>query len=330
MKAIILKTAAILLLLAGGFASCEEEERNKDNTCLLLDNIEILYSDIPPALYRDLVFIDDTTGYAISEGYVVKTTDGGKCWNSQSLPINTNVGKIQFTDENTGYITGGDNTFGVLFKTIDGGARWNTIYLNSLEIPSGMFFINNDTGFITGKGLFAKTTDGGKNWIDLKTEDIFMYNDVKFKNTKDGTVTSMNGVYLQTSDGGETWNSFKYNTTDHLYNIYFADNATYVTSNASSILLDLDNNKEIISLKGSTQKFVFFDSKKSIAVSHYWEGEVPNGILFITANSWKTYCSKELSMVASSVFAAITKMSESKAMILCKRFHTTEVMIINF
>ncbi|MDR0420801.1 MAG: hypothetical protein LBH30_05040, partial [Prevotellaceae bacterium] len=140
MKKTILKTAAILLIFAGSFSSCEKEENNKDNTCLL-DNMEILSSDIPNALYRDLIFIDDTTGYAISEGFVVKTTDGGKCWNSQSLPINTNVGKIQFTDKHTGYITGGDNTFGVLFKTIDGGEHWNTIYLNSLEMPSGMFFI---------------------------------------------------------------------------------------------------------------------------------------------------------------------------------------------
>jgi photosystem II stability/assembly factor-like uncharacterized protein len=318
-------------------SSCGNDDKNdENNTGILLDSVEILFSDIPYAEYRDLIFTDDTTGYAISEGFVVKTTDGGKSWNAQALPVNAVVVKIQFTDKHTGYIiTGINNTYGtLLFKTVDGGAHWDTIHLNLLGgMPSGMFFIDNNTGFITGSNLFAKTTDGGEHWTDLRKENIFLYNDVNFKNDRDGTVTSVNCVYLQTHDGGVTWDSLKYDTANqtlHLLTVYFADHATYATSN-SSALLDLDHNREIVGLPGSSPQFVFFDSKKSIALSFYLIGEYSmNGILFATDNGWETYSRKDLSGLSSPIYGVIAKMSEDRAMVLCAKFPNTEVLTIKF
>lgn len=90
-------------------------------------------------------------GFAIAEGFIVKTTDGGITQTQVNLPVSTPVKKIQFTDNQTGFTIGGDNTFGILFKTTDCGQNWITYNLNALECPYGMFFINNNTGFITGK-----------------------------------------------------------------------------------------------------------------------------------------------------------------------------------
>jgi photosystem II stability/assembly factor-like uncharacterized protein len=279
-------------------------------------------SNIPIAEYRDLIFINETTGCAIANGLFIKTTDGGITWTFTMLPTDIYLRKIQFTDTQTGYIIGGDNNHGVLLKTEDGGENWRTINLNSaLEHPEGMYFLNNNTGFITGKNLFIKTTDGGQTWISIKSNAFRIFNSVNFKNSNEGVATSSNGVYFKTTNGGVSWDSLQYNTTDYLYNIHFAENTTFVTTNANTTVLDLNNNREIIKFPMSLSGLVFFDTQKSIAVGYQWEefGFFPYGHILLTNDGWATYDEKGIGR--SSVIA---KMSDEKIMIICN----AEVMIL--
>ena len=302
--------------------SCKEDDdigKGADNNKeISLDSLNTIPSNLPFAKYRDLMFLDENTGYVLSDKFIAKTTDGGHLWTTYPIPIDYPQQyplKMQFIDNLTGYITAGENNLGILLKTTDGGQNWNTINLNTLDCPEGMFFLNNDIGFITGKDLFAKTMNGGETWTNLKNDTTFKYFlGVNFKNENEGIVTATNGEYFRTSDGGTTWSSF--NTVDYLTkNIYFVENQIIVSRNSSASLFDLIKNEGITTAPYNS-KFVFFNSKQSIAAgTHYEElGFFPYNDIFITNDGWKTYSQKTLSSTPSS--PCIAKMSESKIMII--------------
>ena len=301
---------------------------NDNNVEISLDSLELIVSNLPNGGYRDLVLINENTGYALSSNFVAKTTDGGYTWISYPIPIAHPIApmKIQFTDSQTGYIIAGENNLGILLKTTDGGQNWNTIDLNTYECPIGMFFLNNDIGFITGKGLFVKTLDGGRTWINLKKEHTFMYLGVNFKNDKEGIVTALNGEYFKTTDGGETWNN--YNTVDYLtHNIYFVEDNVFVSRNGDPCLFDLTNNKGIVSLP-INPTFAFFNSKQSIAVGEHWEelGYFSYNNICVTNDGWKTYSRKILSSTISG--SLIAKMSDNKVMIIYSSLSDTYIMTL--
>jgi len=328
----MMRLILLYLLILTSFFACKRDDDYLaiDNILKLsLDSLRTLDSNIPDANYTDLTFINEMSGFAITEGFVAKTTDGGITWTQINLPEITPLKKIQFTDNQTGYIIGGDNTFGILFKTTDGGQNWITKDLNSLECPSGMFFLNNNTGFITGKNLFIKTDDGGQTWTSLKSDAFKMYQDVEFKNEKEGFITSNNGIYLKTIDSGNSWGILKINSANYLYDIYFADSKTYIAKSLDS-LVDLTLNYKVIIKPSSAKKILFLNSKQSIAIGyHYEQGFYPYGDIFITNDNWKNYDQKTFSTVDAISFSAIAKMSENKIMIIGYGFSGTKVMMLN-
>ena len=160
--------AVILILLL--INSCEKDDGVMEYQNLCIDSLRIITSNIPGSLYIDLTFVDENVGYSVSNnGMIVKTTDGGYNWVQLSSPVTFFLNRIQFTDSQTGYITGGNNTGGYLLKTTDAGQTWEVNNLNTPENnrPEGMFFLNHTTGYISGDKLFRKTTDGGKTWAEV-------------------------------------------------------------------------------------------------------------------------------------------------------------------
>src|SRR5215831_3527455 len=321
------------LIISISLYACKKEDANPiiDNSPnLSLDSLATLSSNIPDAQYSDLTFINETTGFAIAQGFIVKTSDGGNTWTTINLPVNTSLKKIQFTDTQTGYIIGGDNTFGILLKTIDGGQNWTSNNLNSLECPYGMYFLSNNTGFITGKNLFIKTTDGGQTWTSLKSNAFRMFQDVNFKNSNEGYVTSNGGVYFKTTNGGNSWDSMRYISANYLYDIYFTGNKTLVAQSLDS-LVDFENNYAVTKKPYDAKKLLFFNPQECIGIGLHYEqqGFWPNGDILITNNGWKTFNQKIFSTTDAVSFTAIAKMSDDKAMILGSGFSGTKVLILN-
>lgn len=327
-----MKKIFYFLILSISLFACKKNSDNiiiDNSPNLSFDSLKTLSSNIPNATYSDLTFINETTGFAITQGFIVKTSDGGKTWTTINLPINTPLKKIQFSDSQTGYIIGGDNTFGVLLKTTDGGQNWTSKNLNSLECPSGMFFLNNNTGFITGKNLFIKTTDGGQTWNSLKSNAFRMFQDVNFKNNTEGYVTSNNGVYFKTTNGGNSWDSSRYISANYLYDIYFTGNKTLIVQSSDS-LVDFEHNYAITQKPSNSKKLLFFSPQKSIGIGfHYEQGFYPYGDILITNDGWTTHYQKTFSTVDAISFTAIAKMNEKKVMILGGGFSGTKVMVLN-
>jgi photosystem II stability/assembly factor-like uncharacterized protein len=209
----------IFIILVFLLSSCEKNDTPANFPNLSIDSLKILQTNIPGGLYTDLTFINENTGFAISNfGAIIKTTDGGYGWEQLLSHVDFFLNKIQFTDSQTGYIIGGDNSGGYLLKTINAGLTWQLINLNTPDkgMPTGMFFLNSNTGFISGEKLFRKTIDGGQTWSEVMDPVSENINDVSFKNSYEGYATSDNGKYFRSTDGGKSWQSMQSNTSDHL------------------------------------------------------------------------------------------------------------------
>ena len=60
---------------------------------------------------RSLSFINSTTGWAVgNEGKIVKTTDGGKHWQTQDSGTTYDLWTVSFADSSTGWAGGQDLT----------------------------------------------------------------------------------------------------------------------------------------------------------------------------------------------------------------------------
>ena len=290
-KETIIAFVSILFLLA----SCEKDAEIPTVPDLSIDSLRILQTNIPGGLYTDLTFVNGTIGFAISNfGDIVKTTDGGGSWEKLISPVDFFLARIQFTDGQTGYIIGGDDTGGYLLKTVNAGKDWQLINLNTPdnERPAGMYFLNNTTGFISGKKLFRKTTDGGQTWSEVMDPVPENINDIRFKNTGEGYAASDNGKYYRSSDGGNTWQSMQSGASDHLKKIYFAGSKSYAKCR-TNLFIDLGTGNTAFTVPDSAFSFLFLDESKCIGIGqHYETGFLPYGDVFLTNDAWATFSQK--------------------------------------
>ena len=68
-------------------------------------------------------FIDNYTGYTFSYSEIVKTTNGGFNWIPIYYEPYLNWPSVCFVNQNTGFVTGWDNSSNLL-KTTNGGLNW--------------------------------------------------------------------------------------------------------------------------------------------------------------------------------------------------------------
>ena len=117
-------------------------------------------------------FVDAQTGWA-GGGVIMKTTDGGATWTTQSTPAT--VREFFFFDSERGFAVGGKT----ILRTNDGGASWTNLTPADDRIADlrGIHFIDPLNGWIVGRGtdvragdklckrsLLLVTSDGGAAW----------------------------------------------------------------------------------------------------------------------------------------------------------------------
>ena len=115
---------------------------------------------------NSVYFSNSNVGYAVGEkGTILKTTNGGKNWDMQTVNTTKNLYSVYFTSIDTGYAVGGDR-YGVIFKTVNGGANWiaQTIPAWTFSLYSVIFTDSNNGYAISSWGYILKTINGGANW----------------------------------------------------------------------------------------------------------------------------------------------------------------------
>jgi photosystem II stability/assembly factor-like uncharacterized protein len=168
---------------------------------------------LPNSGWSKIIFLDPLNGYTkqLWGHILMKTTDGGKSWESIDLsipdaPLGIFVKDFCFVDKFTGFFIHSWRSGGIMDtatpirKTIDGGYTWS--HQDSIMYPflHILHFIDSEKGYLVGGGAVYSTTDGGKDWNYTAPlthsgflTDIFFYeNKVGWISSSDGTVYRYN------------------------------------------------------------------------------------------------------------------------------------------
>ncbi len=185
------------------------------------------------SFYR-LDMVDASSGWAVTNLGLLRTTDGGYTWQLADPPHvdpAANPLGAYFTDANDAYLLAPveDYASGTLYHTSDGGQNWS---VTDVPFAMGAFqFVDTQMGFFmaslgVGAGsnpvAFYQTEDGGLTWQKLfstldqqtATQESFANGGIKSGFTMldaqhgwvAGSIPMDNFVYLfATSDGALTW-----------------------------------------------------------------------------------------------------------------------------
>lgn len=118
---------------------------------------------------------DFGTGYAVGDnGVILKTTNGGQGWASQTSPVNVNWKDVEVVNASVAWIVGEN---GLMAKTENGGATWTSLAKVVTSNLNAIEFLSSETGFIVGdSGTILYTFDSGATWTkktDLTTQNLF-------------------------------------------------------------------------------------------------------------------------------------------------------------
>lgn len=189
------------------------------------------------ARFRGISAVSDTVVWASgSNGTIVRTTDGGKTWQTVTPPPDTqklDFRDIDAVDANTAYVLSiGPGEASRIFKTSDGGKTWATQFVNRDEkaFYDAMVFWDARRGVavsdsVDGRFVLLLTTDGGATWAPapaaglppaLPNEGAFAASGTNLtvpttgakgdgKHVWLGTGAAATARVLRSSDGGRTW-----------------------------------------------------------------------------------------------------------------------------
>ncbi|MFZ5911258.1 MAG: WD40/YVTN/BNR-like repeat-containing protein [Chloroflexota bacterium] len=158
--------------------------------------------------------------YAPEAFYFFKTSDGGRTWTEQPLPIPPGAQGADISiDAGPTFFSAQEGVLPVRFSgeasktafyvTRDGGQSWE--FLASMPGAGAVDFVSPSEGvFWTGEQFFV-TADGGASWTSVAPDILFgeTFAGMDFVNANTGWVwtydlTGQYGLY-QTTDGGRTW-----------------------------------------------------------------------------------------------------------------------------
>lgn len=124
----------------------------------------------PNAFSAKLVIIDlrcvDSASYKIESDYVYSTSDGGKTWQTYSLPSDYAIGQgLFFLDPQTGFALGK-----MIYATTNGGQSWSTAKIVTWD---GQFSITDASHAWAvarngGKIALVMTVNGNSTWQQLQ------------------------------------------------------------------------------------------------------------------------------------------------------------------
>ncbi|MBS4028055.1 MAG: T9SS type A sorting domain-containing protein [Ignavibacteriales bacterium] len=183
------------------------------------------YSSPSGISLNDIIFTDAQIGIAVgnsnySQGYLLRTTNNGATWTSQSFSNVYNLYKLAFPSSDTGFVVGDG---GKIYKTTNQGVSWTGLNSGRTSNFYDVTFANSQTGWIAGSGEVLKTTNGGQTWSGYSLPDqYYSVNAISFPTLNDGYAAS-NGLLYKTTNGGLTWTNISIPSYYGLSDIYFVD-----------------------------------------------------------------------------------------------------------
>jgi photosystem II stability/assembly factor-like uncharacterized protein len=130
---------------------------------------------------------------------ILRTTNGGETWASQSGPYSFTLFAVSFLDANVGIAVGGA---GGIIRTTNGGATWTGQIIPVFALY-GLSFVGPSNAVAVGAyGTILRTIDGGVTWTRQDSGTDYHLSGVSFVDANIGTVVSGRTI-LRTTTGGE-------------------------------------------------------------------------------------------------------------------------------
>ncbi len=197
-------------------------------------------------------FINKDTGTVVGYSYdgstyngiILRTTNGGKLWNNQTIPSAQILSGVHFTDANTGTVVGSHypSDSSVILRTTNGGETWTKQNIGTLGRLVDVFFRGSDTGTAVGRyGRILHTTDGGTTWVAQNSGTGVYLNDVVFINADTGTIVGRSGTIIHTTNGGTSWTSQTSGTSKDLNSVSFTDTDRGTAVGSNDLILHTTN-----------------------------------------------------------------------------------------
>ncbi|NOS85977.1 MAG: hypothetical protein HOP31_12615, partial [Ignavibacteria bacterium] len=197
-------------------------------------------------LLLDVFFVNENTGWACGQSFIIRTTNGGNNWIPYDIPPNHVFNAIYFTNLNTGWAVSGSE----IYKTTDSGINW---FVNN-SIPtfgfSSIYFLNDNTGFLAGgtynSALILKTTNGGTSWNAKLYDYQVGLRSITFVNqffgwAVGGAYSGQSNLIVRTTNGGEDWLYSGSDSTEFLTSVGFFDQNTGITVGYSGKMVRTTN-----------------------------------------------------------------------------------------
>jgi len=169
--------------------------------------------------YLSMKFLNANVGICAGENFFNETTNGGLTWKTNQY---TNIGfvKVLMPSQNNWYIVGHDlsGSGRLILKTSSAGAAWDFIPAPQMLV-NDLFFIDGNTGFFSGVPQFYKTTNGGVNWLQTSNQNC---DALFFINANTGWIGWQNDIY-KTTNGGSSWQQQFHNDTYQFSAIQFVN-----------------------------------------------------------------------------------------------------------
>lgn len=175
---------------------------------------------------QGLYFIDSQTGFAVGNGFAMKTINGGSSWTFQDLPTSDPILTSIIFNQGKGFIGEADAESNLLFS-MDAGTTWQNGKTRSGIVHTyGTSFLSESlSGYLVGTEqegsithpLINKTEDNGTQWNSYILDSALgMLRSVVIANGLkacaigryiDDPTFGNTGLIMTTIDGGVTWTS---------------------------------------------------------------------------------------------------------------------------
>jgi len=148
--------------------------------------------------------VDQNIGYTCGFGAVEKTSDGGRTWTTQPIPLFGNFVAIDFVNATIGWVVGAE---GSVYKTTDGGNSWMQQRHDADNYYGGVSFVSELEGWVCGYNrMMLHTTDGGITWENQSLPENGNATRIHFVDSQNGWAVGELRTILHTTNGGQTWN----------------------------------------------------------------------------------------------------------------------------
>ncbi len=149
---------------------------------------------------------------------ILRSTDGGASWQTQSFLPSTNIWTGLFTENDEIHVAGGNS---LIAESVDGGDSWMPSTLDGLEQPiliSKMVAVDQNVKLAAGsRGTVLRQATPGGSWTRvLDNSDLgIVFTSIEFDDQQSGLAVGTDPTQLitsgwvaaSTSDGGNTWDS---------------------------------------------------------------------------------------------------------------------------